>query len=219
MLENYSWYIDEQVNAAAYGEPILTEDVTDNLIRRCQLSPQQAKSIVNTNLYRKNKNKEIERFDEGAYFKPQITVFGITPLNPSQVISKMYMKKENEYFGYETGPSLMNKLGFTTQLPKYRYIATNKYTQRGNKVIEKYGVVLRRPKVHVNKENKPYLQLLDIIVNKDDVFIEVANKNIIYANFIEKHQLDYGVLIAYAKKYYGKGVLLQIADIAEATKL
>ena len=50
MLENYSWYIDEQVNAAAYGEPILTEDVTDNLIRRCQLNPQQAKSIVNTNL-------------------------------------------------------------------------------------------------------------------------------------------------------------------------
>ncbi len=73
----------------------------------------------------------IDHFRKGAYYKHKTTIFWKTPVNPAQFVTKTYIKRNNEVVGYETGASLLQKMGLTTQLPKYRYIATNRQKGKG----------------------------------------------------------------------------------------
>lgn len=79
---------------------------------------------MNTNLYRL-RGQSIDSFRKGAYYKHKTTVFGKTPMNPAQFINKQYIQRNDDIVGYETGASLFQEIGLTTQLPKYQYIATN----------------------------------------------------------------------------------------------
>lgn len=75
------------------------------------------------------------------------------------IASKMYVYNHDEVIGYETGPSLLQQLALTTLVPKYRYIATNRFKQNGSRVIEDLGLVIRKPRTTVDHENYKYLQV------------------------------------------------------------
>lgn len=188
------------------------------LVKEFGIDATQAKKIVNTTLNRIN-GTLIQNYRKGIYYKPKTTVFGKTPLNPMQVAAKMYMNNSGRIIGYETGPSLLQKIGLTTQIPKYRYIATNKYNHKGNRVIEDMKVVIRKPNTPVNEENIPYLQLIDAIENKDGVNIDCENPAEILNDFIVKNKLDFGKIIALAAKNYNREVILRITDLAVKTRL
>ena len=200
------------------GTPILTEEIVDLLVKEFHIDEDHAKKIVNTNLNRL-KGKVIENFKKGIYYKPKFTAFGKSPLNPNQVATKMFLKDKDEIIGYETGASLIQQLGLTTQIPKYRYIATNKYTGKGKRVLEDLKLVVRRPRMRVTKDNVLYLQLIDALENKDNVKIDAHNPYRIMSEYIEKYQLDYGKLMAIVKTGYSKEVLLRLSELAAETKL
>ena len=65
---------------------------------------------------------------------------------------------------------------------------------------EKLGVLIRKPKVEINKDNYLYLQLLDILLNKDDVPIEAENEREIIYKFIKDNNLDFEKIFEYANK-------------------
>jgi hypothetical protein len=215
---NYRKFIIDKISEIPEGTPIFTKEISNLLLKEFDIDDIRAKKIVNTTLNRIN-GTLIQNYRKGIYYKPKTTVFGKTPLNPMEVARKMYLNNGNAIIGYETGPSLLQKIGLTTQIPKYRYIATNKYINKGNRIIEDLKVVIRKPNTLVNKDNILYLQLIDAIENKDKVNIDSYNPTGIFDEYITKNKLDYGKLIAIAAKNYGKEVILRLTDLAVKTRL
>ena len=214
----YGQFIIEKINEIPKGIPIFTKDISDLLVKQFGIENIRAKKIVNTTLNRIN-GTLIQNYRKGIYYKPKTTVFGKTPLNPMEVTRKMYLNDGNEIIGYETGPSLLQKIGLTTQIPKYRYIATNKYNNKGNRIIEDMKVVIRKPNTTVDRNNILYLQLIDAIENKDKVNINSYDPTGIFDDYITRNKLDYGKLIAIAAKNYGREAILRISDLAVKTRL
>ncbi len=212
----YSEFIIEYVNKATPGVAIYTEDTARAVATHFGTSVEQAKKVVNVTLKRlmDRENNLLIRFDKGIYYKPKMTAFGPSKLNPMQVFIETYIKKGMKVFGYETGPSLLNQMGLTTQIPKYRYFATNRCQRYGDHVDTKLKVILRRPLMNVNEETRPYLQLLDAIENKDRTPVDVENAQGRLAKFVVQNNLDFKKLIAYARRYYSKEVVWQIAELA-----
>lgn len=218
MGKGYSQFIINKINEVPEGIPIFTDEITELLIKEFKIDNNQARKIVNTNLNR-IKGTLILNYKKGIYYKPKTTVFGKTPLNPMHIIAKMYLENNNEVFGYETGASLLQQIGLTTQIPKYRYIATNKYNQKGSRVLEDMKVIVKKPHTIVNNDNFKYLQLIDAIENKDGILIDANNPYEVFNDYINKNNLDYGKLIAITGKNYNKEVILRITDIAVKTRL
>lgn len=212
----YSDFIIEYINKSTPGVAIFTEDTAKEVATHFGTNMEQAKKVVNVTLKRlaDRENNLLIRFDKGVYYRPKMTAFGPSKLNPMQVFIETHIRKGMNVFGYETGPSLLNQMGLTTQIPKYRYFATNRCQRYGDHVDTKLKVVLRRPLMNVSAETRPYLQLLDAIENKDRTPIDVENAQERLAKFVIQNNLDFKKLIAYGKRYYNKEVVWQIAELA-----
>ena len=213
----YAAFIAQVLESIPAGTPIFTNEITDVVVEQFKMDRDRARKIVNTNLNRLN-GKIIEHFRKGVYYKPKVTVFGKTPLNPAKIVQDKYIKQNEKVVGYETGASLLQKLGLTTQIPKYQYIATNLVINHGTKVVDEFNVVLRKPKMEINEDNYMYLQVLDAVENKDDVIIDSKNPYEILNDYLNQNGLDFGKLVAIANKVYTKHVLQQIVHIAEETR-
>lgn len=214
----YATYITRLIEQTPAGVPIFTEEITQLLSNQFALKTDQARKIVNTNLHRL-KGTQLENFRKGIYYKPKVTVFGRAPLNQNEIIVKKYITQKNEVIGYETGPSFLQKIGLTTQIPKHRYIATNVVNHKGNRIDKELKIVLRKPKIAVTNDNVKYLQIIDAAENKDRASIDATNPMQILNDYIVKNGLDFGKLVAIAKTRYPKEVLTRVIEIAEATRL
>ena len=69
-------------------------------------------------------------------------------------------------------------------------------------------------KIEINNENYKYLQLFDLIENKDNIGIEVDNPDEIIYNFIEENELDFEKIIKYAMDTKSRTVINKILVLA-----
>jgi hypothetical protein len=98
----YAAYIAKTVENMPAGTLFFTEEITNQLVDEFKIDSNRARKIVNTNLNRL-KEKYIDNFRKGAYYKHKTTVFGKTPVNPAQYIIKKYIRRNEDIVGYETG--------------------------------------------------------------------------------------------------------------------
>lgn len=215
---NYATFINDIIKKVPEGTPIFTSEITSIVVKELHIDQHRASKIVNTNLNRL-KGTSIENFCKGIYYKPKVTIFGKTPLNPTQIIFQKYVSQKNDIVGYETGASFLQKIGLATQIPKYHHIVTNLVNHRGNKVDNELKVVLRKPKVRIDMKNVKYFQVLDAVENKDRIPVDAKLPYKILNDFIEQNSLDFGRLIALADTEYPKIVLTRLIKIAQATRL
>lgn len=200
--------ITEYIENAKIGYPIFTSDIHDYVLNEIE----DAKPLVINeyiNRYGK-KHDDFIRYKKGIYYKCVDTVFGKTKIKYADLVKRLYLEDDNEVYGYETGPSLINNLGLTTQVPKYTYFATNKLqVDKVDNTIE-----LVKPMIKVTKENFKYLQILDVISNKYDVPFEVDNPNQIIRDVIDDNNLGFEGLLYYATFYKDNGIYKKIANLA-----
>lgn len=143
----------------------------------------------------------------GIYYKPGKSMFGEVGLDYTKLRELKYLKdREGNIKGYITGAKLFNGIGFTTLVPNVTDIVTNecKYYKKYDEKLRTYII---KPKIPITNENHLYLQFLDILENKDNIPIEVANENKILYDIIEECHLDFGKLIKYAKETNNKKTL------------
>ena len=200
--------ITEYIENAKIGYPIFTSDIHDYVLNEIE----DAKPLVINeyiNRYGK-KHTDFIRYKKGIYYKCVDTVFGKTKIKYADLVKRLYLEDDDEVYGYETGPSLINNLGLTTQVPKYTYFATNKLqVDKVDNTIE-----LVKPMVKVTKENFKYLQILDVISNKYGVPFEVDNPNEIIRDVIDDNNLGFEGLLYYATFYKDNGIYKKIANLA-----
>lgn len=197
------------------GMPIYTKQIAYEMSKEYNLSEKDAAAAVSVALKRimdGNKIPELRLYQKGIYYKTKITPFGEIGINQEQLITDKYILP---HIGYETGLTIINRLGLTTQIPKERMIATN-LAKDCVRTDKKLGVTIKPPKTPINAQNKKYLQLLDTLELIDRTPIDEEEPYKIIANYIQNENLQYGKLLAYADSYYNKKTIFHLAHTASA---
>ena len=153
-------------------------------------------------LNRLNKKDVIKTAYKGIYYIPKTNVFGEMPLAKSKIIK------------YKSGANLFNKVGLTTQVPNIIDIVTNECKNNNKYTNKNLNVTIRKPKIKINNENYKYLQLIDLIENKDDIYVEVENMDDIIYDFIQENDLLFEKIIKYARETNSKTVIEKMVLLA-----
>lgn len=205
---NRMYFIEKYIKNIDYQTPIFTKDIYDYVKR---FDDKVDQLLINTYIKRyMEKNDFFVRYAKGIYYKTIRTPFGNAPIDLKLLYKKLFLYDGNDIIGYETGPSFMTKLGLTTQLANKIYFTTE---NNRNTIVKDY-VELVKPVININKHNYKYLQILDVIHNKFNVYFEVDNPEDIIYEYIKDNDLSFERLLYYAKFYNNNNLFLKIANIA-----
>jgi len=209
--KGYGNAIGKYINDQNADFPITTNKVCEFLTKTQGLEPKAARKLVNVKLKRLNDSGQLARTEKGVYYKVRQTLFG--PYIPGQdiAIGRQLMYDDDNVIGYETGPSLLNRLGMVSIMPKDKYIATNRYRKR---LPAKTKIRICHPLTEVTEGNYKYLQVLDAIREMDKYPIDVLNPEQILRRVIEEFGLVKEELIWLARKYCNEKVVIRTVDIA-----
>jgi len=197
----YQMLLGEFIDGQEYLMPIANEDFYAYVAGITGEKLQTIKAPVNMALSRLEKNRaDFFRFQNGIYYRAKKTVFGYGRLDLAAVIRRKYIMDKDEVIGYETGLSLLNKAGLTTQVPGFCFIATNKYKGRGFLEDAQLKAYLARPIAQVNRANYLYLQTLELItafIKSKDAIIAERPRGLVYEH-IKRLDLNAERLAYYA---------------------
>lgn len=202
----YQMLLNEFIDKQEFLIPITNEDIYAYVAEVTGEISDVIKAPINMALSRLEKTRDdFFRFQNGIYYRAKKTVFGYGRLDPATVIRKKYIMENDEVIGYETGLSLLNKAGLTTQVPAYSFIATNKCKGRGYIKDEKLRACLGKPITKVSRVNYLYLQVLELInemVKNNDAIIVESPRQVVYEH-IKRLDLDAERLAYYAEECGG----------------
>ncbi len=211
----YNMVLD-YINNIEKGTPIFIEEVKDYVIKFYNKEDKEkvfnnVKSILN----RMNKEGIIQTAYKGIYYIPIENIFGKMLLGTRQIIQYKYlMDKKGNIKGYITGAKLFNDVHLTTQVPNVIDIATNECKNFNKYENKNLNVVIRKPKITVSNENYKYLQLFDLIENKDNIDIEAPNQDEIIYDFITDNNLNFEKIIKFAMDTKSRKVINKILILA-----
>lgn len=196
--------------------PIFIEDIKEYVLENIKdkIDEKQINNNINVIIYRLIKDNKIKAKCRGIYFKPTRNIFGETTICNNDLIKRKFLYDKNgNVNGYIVGAKLYNILGLTTQVPNVTDIVTNEC--KYHKIYYDYlRVSIHKPKVTINNDNYLYLQLLDIIQNKDQISIKTDNLYEIIFEIIDENELDYEKLIKYARITNNKKAMKILIEIA-----
>lgn len=210
---NYNNILIKYIDEYPYDEPIFIEEIKDYFKKIIQNNFETTFKSIYVYINRLVKENKLSQFVKGIYYKPTKGIFGSKPLNINKVIEKKYICDKNGKKGYFTGAYLFNKLGLTTQIPKEILIVTNECPNSNDYNNKNLGVTIRKPKTPVTEENYKYLQLFDILINKDNIKIEVDNEKEIIYKFIEANRLNLEKIFEYANKINNLKPIIRLYEL------
>ena len=111
-------------------------------------------------LERMQKNGDIKKISKGVFYKPEQTVFGELQPDYSEQL-RPYLFENGKRIAYETGPSLYNRLGLTTQMAfRIKIASQNKRISINRGALKARAV---KSYTAVTDTNYELLGLLDVI--------------------------------------------------------
>jgi hypothetical protein len=206
---NYTEFITNNVSNIPYGQPFPTDTIAKAMAEAYGVPIQKVKPIANVMLKRMKDKGLVERFQKGIYYRAKQTVFGKARPSEELLEAQTLIRYGDEIIGYETGFSLMNKMGLTTLVPKKSEVATNAYRK---KINDKF-ISVTKPVIRVNADNFAYLQLLDVIKHLPEAPVDAEKPEVLLRNFVKKNNLDPIRMLTYARQHYPKKTLLKVVDL------
>lgn len=211
---NYNNILINYIDKCPFDEPIFIEDIKKHMQKALDTTNfEHALKTIYVYINRLVKKGKIVQFLKGIYYKPLKGTFGNKKLNINKVITKKYLLDENGTKGYYTGACLFNQLGLTTQIPKDILIVTNECPNNNDYNNKKLGVIIRKPKIEINDDNYKYLQLFDVLNNKDGINVETDNEKEIIYKFIKENELDFPKIFELAKCTNNKKAIERLYDL------
>lgn len=210
----YMDYVCELVKQKPVGAPIYTAEIAEMLAEEFNLDKKKAAAATSVAVKRimdSGAVPDLRFYQKGIYFRTVVTPFGERGIDKEQLIADKYLIPDK---GYETGLFLLHLMGLTTQLPRFRVIATN-VAKECVRTDKKLGVKIRPPKTEINAESKAYLQTLDALELLNKAPIDAEQPYALIANHIQESQLKYGKLLSLANRYYNNDTILQLARTAD----
>lgn len=195
---NYNDILVKYIDKCPYDEPIFIEEIKDYFKTIIKDNFDNVFKNIYVYINRLVKENKLSQFIKGIYYKPTKGIFGDKTLNINKVIEKKYICDEKGKKGYFAGAYLFNKVGLTTQIPKEILIVTNECPNGNIYNNKNLGVTIKKAKIIINDDNYKYLQLFDLLLNKDNIKIEVDNEEEIIYKFIKDNNLDIRKIFFYA---------------------
>ena len=209
----YTEFVCNQLRDSRVGDPIYTGVIAGRLATTYGLQPKEAAAATAVAFKRIMDDGDIANlrcYQKGIYYLTSVTPFGELGINKERVIADKYLLPNN---GYETGFTVLHRMGLTSQLPRERCVATNKAGDCA-RMDAKLGVMVRPPKTVVTEANKAYLQFLDALDLMDKAPVDAEHPYAMLAAYITRMGLRYDILLSLAHKYYNKKTILQLAHTA-----
>ena len=205
----------DYINQYPEDEPIFIEDIKKHVIEKCE-DVEKENVLKNINvILNRFKNEGIIRAEyKGVYYKPIFTIFGEMALDTNKLRKLKYLEdRQGNVKGYITGAKLFNLLGLTTLVPNVTDIVTNecKYHKQYDERLRTY---ITKPKIEITNENYRYLQFIDILENKDNIYIEAENPDNVLHKIIEQYKLDFEKILKYIREANSKNVLEKLLALA-----
>lgn len=215
-MTNFTELITNIINEYPENDPIFMKDIKQEV--KIKIKSKEYNSIEK-NLYviinRLIKKNILTSYSNGIYYKSQEGTFGKKKLNLNKIIEKKYLKtKDNKTKGYISGSYLLNYLGFTTQVPNIIIIITNERPNKNIYIDKLCKVILKKPKIKITDENYQYLQLLDILENKDKINIETKKEKDLIYKYIKTNNLKMEDIFKYAKLTKNKKAIDKLYELA-----
>ena len=197
--------IDKYVNKYDIGTPIYSKDICEYVLAVYYTNV----NVINEYINRyEEKHDDFIRYRKGIYYRAVKTPFGYSKIDYNKLINDLYLCDIDQVYGYISGPTLANKIGLTTQMAKEEYIVTN-----NNRVVSDIdNIKLIKPPVIVTRDNYKILQVLDLLLNKYDVYYDCENPNKVIHNYIIDNNINFEKLLYYSK-YYNKTVLFKLQEV------
>ena len=197
--------IDKYVNKYDIGTPIDSKDICEYVLALYYTNV----NVINEYINRyEEKHDDFIRYRKGIYYRAVKTPFGFSKIDYNKLINDLYLCDIDQVYGYISGPTLANKIGLTTQMAKEEYIVTN-----NNRVVSDIdNIKLIKPPVIVTRDNYKILQVLDLLLNKYDVYYDCENPNKVIYNYIIDNNINFENLLYYSK-YYNKNVLFKLQEV------
>lgn len=191
-MELYQYLLDEY----GYDEPILTEQLKEEL----KLNPSTLRQYIK----RLSDKGLLVKVQNGIYFIPKKKpMFGSAVLDTDQVVRKKFLEDRDRIIGYKSGTNFANALGLTSQTAAVATIVTNNASAAKREVtVYKKRVIIRKPRVNVNRSNYKLLQVLDLLNNYEQYSekpLEVAKEKIL--SYLEGLSLNEQEVKEYLDEY------------------
>lgn len=193
-----------------YDCPILTSQVVKYVAEQTGSKEEDVKKTVNVNMARLEKADYVARIEKGIYCKKIKTAFGYYTPDRESLFCKQLLYDADDVIGYETGLSVLNRIGLVSQMPRRKYIATNLYMKR---IPADVQIEVRKPAVKVDSTNYHYLQMLDMIRDLDKAPVDTVRPDEVLRELAMDMELNIDMLILMARRYYGQRTLIKTIDI------
>lgn len=210
---SYTQFVQKRIETFDIGTPIFVSQLGEEIAKAYNIEHKKARAsaaVAVKRLMDTAAMPNLRCFGKGVYFLAKQTTFGETGINKEQLIELKYLSGGN---GYEAGASMMHKLGLTSLMPAERIIVSNRVQNRA-KTDKALGIVVRPSKVTIDKENRAYLQFLDMLSIYDEIPVDAENPYRILSGIIRTRELDYGRLLQIADRHYNGNTVLLLAHVA-----
>lgn len=202
-------YVGGYINAFEVGFPIYKNRLAEKLQKDFGIGKKDS-TVIATVAFDKimdtGKISNLRLYRKGIYYRTESTPFGELGINKEQLIADKYLVPD---IGYETGFTVLHRMGLTTQMPVKRSIVSNAVTVYC--LDRELDVEVYPPRERITDANKLYFQLLDALNLMEQAPIDAIQPYVIIANHIVENQLQYDKLLAYSEHYYGKATSLKLA--------
>lgn len=213
-----NWSIMEQVkqyiNDTEYGKPILLNEVTHDF-NNVEDELKKTKNTISKTLNRLVDINELQKLDNGIFYKEKETKFGKLSIDYSELIKSIYIfdAVDKKTIGYRIGTSVLANIGITNNMENITEIVTNNYNKKNilNKI--NLNVHLKRPVIEITNDNYLYLQLLDTI--KDIKKYHLTNNQIgsKLVSYMYKKEIEIDKLFNITKQYYSKQTMKNLVEL------
>ena len=166
-----------------------------------------SKDYVRQEMKRLTDEGKIERLYNGVYYIPYTSILGTEgKVSIKKFIEKRYLSNDDNVYGYYTGITFANMLGFTTQNPACYEICSNAATTKQRKLnVDGVNMIIYKPLVNVTKDNYKELQFLDLMINIDK-YSELNSRELIkkLKDYVNDYQINFNIVKEYLGLYPDK---------------
>lgn len=204
-------YVCEYIKDHAIGEPIYKSRLAEQLQSDFGINKKDSKVIATVafdKIMDTGRISNLRLYRKGIYYRTKSTAFGELGINKAQLIADKYLVPD---IGYETGFTVLHRMGLTTQMPVKRSIVSNAVTAYC--LDRELDVEVYPPRERITAANKLYFQVLDVLALIKQAPIDAENPYNLIANHIQKCELQYGKLRIFAELYYGKEVISELDSV------
>ena len=185
------------IETFGYNEPIFPGEIAFG---------SYSKPWINKELAKLCEERKLIRFEKGVYYVPKNTPLGPSSLNPMKIIDKRYILDGGERSGYYSGPSFLNWIGLSDQVPGTVEIYTNNESSKVREIlVGPVKVLLRRARVKIDNGNVAVQSFLELMNSVNPSFFDDERKRIT-ESFIRDNGITRGDITKYASYFPDKSM-------------